>query len=170
MHQPSEQELKDIYEIRAHVASLAVRKGVENITPAELNEAERLVDLMDADEDLEDWVEHNRAFHHTIDGATRNAQMSLLMRRLADASALYVDLSMVHRTNQRGGANREHRRILAAYKKRSVESALNFTLEHMNLTLVAALKFLSESSSSGHELPDESPASSTGRVRPKAQP
>lgn len=167
VHQPTAQELRDIYEIRAHISTLAVQKGVENITPAELDEAERLVSLMDSDERLEDWVEHNRAFHHLIDDSTRNSQISLLMRRLADASALYVNISMPLRANDRAGANQDHRRILTAYKKRSVQTALTLTLEHMNSTLVAALAFLNEPvSERAADGPDQS--SPTGRTRRKA--
>lgn len=159
VHQPSAQELHDIYEIRAHISILATRKGVENITSGELSEAERLIQLMDADERLEDFVEHNRAFHHVIDDAARNRQISVVMRRLADASALYVNLSMPNRMDQRAGANREHRRILSAYKKRSIDDALSLTLEHMNSTLVAALGFLKETASA-QSAPGGDPSSS----------
>lgn len=167
VHRPTAQELNDIYEIRAHISNLAVRKGVENISEGELDEAERLINLMDTDERLEDWVEHNRAFHHLIDDASRNSQIALLMRRLADASALYVNISMPLRTNDRAGANREHRRILAAYRKRSAESALAFTLEHMNSTLVAALQFLNESV---RDQADQTQSLTMGRTRRKASP
>jgi DNA-binding GntR family transcriptional regulator len=168
VHQPTAQELNDIYEIRAHISILATRKGVESITSDELAEAERLIKLMDSDERLEDFVEHNRAFHHLIDDAGRNSQISLLMRRLADASALYVNLSMPHRTNQLAGANREHRRILGAYKKRSIEDALALTLEHMNSTLVAALQFLNESASA--KLVEGEGPSLSGRTRSQTAP
>src|SRR6202043_3440118 len=105
------QELQEIYEIRAHLSALAVRKGVENITPSELERASGLIRIMDEEDRVESWVDHNREFHHLIDDASRNKQLSVLMRRLSDASALYVQLSMPYRPNELRGANSEHRRL-----------------------------------------------------------
>jgi DNA-binding GntR family transcriptional regulator len=63
---------------------------------------------------------------------------------LADVSALYVHRSIDYRRGRRRGANDEHRAILHAYANGDAEQALERTLDHMNQTHEAALRFLGE--------------------------
>src|SRR2546430_6879155 len=50
-----------------------------------------------------------RSFHHLLEGASENKHLTDILRRLADVSALYVNLSVDLRINGRVGTNAEHR-------------------------------------------------------------
>lgn len=145
VHEPTAKELQDIYDVRDHLASLSVRRGVVNITKTELAEAMRLLVLMDDESDAERWGERNREFHLIIDGACRNPQLTEILSRLHDASAIYVFFSMHYLPNV--NANEDHHRLLQAYERGDAEDALAITRAHMKGTLDAAIRYLEEGAS-----------------------
>jgi|SRR5665213_583025 len=145
VHEPTAKELQDIYDIRDHLASLAIQRGVVNIRKAELAEASRLLVLMDDESDAERWGERNREFHSIIDGACRNLQLTKILSRLHDASAIYVYFSMHYFPYS--NANDDHRRLLQAYERGDAEEALAITRAHMKGTLDAAIRHLEEKTS-----------------------
>ncbi len=136
VHQPTVQELEQIYEIRSTLLPLAVRDGIANMTPAVLGEAEELAKMMETEATPESWVEYNRQFHHVLDDATRNVHLANILRRLADVSTLYVNLS-VELDQRRHEANQEHRAILEAYRRGEVEGATDQIVAHIAHTLRA---------------------------------
>lgn len=133
VHTPTLREVEDIYQVRVELIPLTVQSGVHNITAAELAQAEELIRLMDEHPGPDPWVSHNAQFHHLLEGACRNDQLAGIMRRLADLSQVYV--AMCERAAVRPGhANRVHRQILDAYRRRDVGEAIGHTLRHITDT------------------------------------
>lgn len=141
VHSATLEELDEVYRIRAQLMPLAVPVSVARITDAQLSEAERLAEMMDQGE-IESWVEHNRLFHHLLEGASGNTHLSTILRRLADVSALYVNLSVDWRLNGRVGTNAEHRQLVQAYRAGDADKALEITLLHISQTLEIARSLL----------------------------
>jgi DNA-binding GntR family transcriptional regulator len=133
VHSPTLRELEDVYQVRVELIPLTVQMAVDNITGEELHQAEQLIRLMDDDAEPDPWVSNNAKLHHILEDACRNDQLAGIMHRLADLSQVYV--AMCERaTNRRSHANRVHRLILDAYRRRDVNLAIIQTLEHINDT------------------------------------
>jgi DNA-binding GntR family transcriptional regulator len=149
VHMPTLEELEDVYEIRAQLIPLAVRKAVANITGEELAQAERIVELMDGNDSPDLWVDQNRLLHHVLDDAARSKHLVAILRRLGDVSALYVNLTVGEQLQARpataaaGDHNKltleeyrsDHRAILAAYRARDTDGAIRLSLDHIRHTI-----------------------------------
>jgi DNA-binding GntR family transcriptional regulator len=149
VHMPTLEELEDVYQIRTQLIPLAVRKAVANITSQELAEAERIVDIMDNDDSPALWVDQNRRLHHVLDDAARSKHLVAILRRLGDVSALYVNLSVGDKLSAPSGDEAaesrgsrmldeyrsDHRAILAAYRARDTQRAIELSLDHIRHTI-----------------------------------
>ena len=134
VHDPTLKELEDIYRVRAELAPLTVQDAIRNIDLAELDHAAEIVRAMATASEPDVWTEENREFHHLLDGATRNEQLTRVMRHLADLSTIYVAVSIGRDAVRRGRANEDHEEILDAYRRRDVDRAVEVTLRHMTET------------------------------------
>jgi DNA-binding GntR family transcriptional regulator len=145
VHTPTLAELEEIYEMRSVLIPLNIKRGIVHITDQELNEAEILLCQMESEPEQIRWVELNRRFHNLLDDATRTSQLRDVLQRLSDLSAIYVNLSFSKAPLQKEESEQEHRNILAAYQQRDVALATALVLQHINGTLEAAKKAISES-------------------------
>ena len=149
VHMPTLEELEDVYEIRAQLIPLAVRKAVAHITSEELARAERIVELMDDSDSPDLWVDQNRLLHHVLDDAARSKHLVAMLRRLGDVSALYVNLTVGEQLQARPTKvaaqdhhkltleeyRSDHRAILAAYCERDTDEAIRLSLDHIRHTI-----------------------------------
>jgi DNA-binding GntR family transcriptional regulator len=134
VHQPTLEELEQIYQIRASLLPLAVKEAVRRITPAELRTADQLISSMAAAASPEQWLEGNRRLHHLFDEAARNSHLTTILRRLGDLSTLYVNISLDPAALVRD-ADEEHRAILEAYRAGDEVAAERLTIQHFGKTL-----------------------------------
>ncbi len=132
--------LEEIYEMRSVLIPLSVKKGIAQISSAQIKHAEALLSQMEATSNHEEWVDLNRQFHSTLDDATQTTQLKDVLRRLSDLSAIYVNLSFTEEPLRKEESEQEHRAILAAYQHQDAETAIKLTLHHLNGTLDAARK------------------------------
>jgi DNA-binding GntR family transcriptional regulator len=133
-HQPTLEELEQIYQILASLIPLAVKEAVGRITPAELHTADQLIISMSTATSPEQWLEGNRRLHHLFDEATRNSHLTTILRRLGDLSTLYVNISLDPDSLVRD-ADEEHRAILEAYRAGDEVAAVQLTIQHFGQTL-----------------------------------
>jgi DNA-binding GntR family transcriptional regulator len=138
VHEPTTEELENIYEIRSQLLPLSVRKGVLRITEAELAEARQLAAQMETSAGQREWVDLNRRFHQVFDGASRNPHLTAILGRLGDLSDLYVNLSVVARTERRLSAGDEHRQLCDAFARGDTERAVEITVRHLRATVETA--------------------------------
>lgn len=145
VHTPTLAELEEIFEIRAALLPLSIQKGVYGITEQDIQQAESLLDQMEAEGDRPRWVELNRQFHSLLYQADRSSHLRNLLQRLSDIAAIYINLSFAEKPLQKESADKEHRELLEAYCQKDVEQATQVTLSHINSTLEAARKVLQKS-------------------------
>ncbi len=141
VHVPTITELRHIYEIRSALYPMAVESAVVQITSSEIDEAERLVDEMSVAMTPESWVVHNRRLHRILDGAVANSHLAEILHRLADVSALYVHISDQDDA-RRPMAHQEHKRLIAAYRRRDAADATSLTISHIEQTLEHGIRLL----------------------------
>jgi DNA-binding GntR family transcriptional regulator len=134
VHQPTLEELEQIYKIRASLLPLAVKEAVARITPAELYAADQLITSMSTATSPEQWLDGNRRLHYLFDEATRNAHLTTILRRLGDVSTLYVNISLDAEAGVRD-ADEEHRAILDAYRAGNKAAVEELTIHHFEKTL-----------------------------------
>lgn len=142
VHTPTLAELEDIFEVRVALLPISVRRGVEHITPQQLEMAASLLNQMEAETDQTRWIALNRDFHQQLYGDRPNQHLQTVLERLSDIAAIYINLSFAQDLDQRPASEREHRAILAAYRQQDVEQAISLTLAHINSTLAAARSVL----------------------------
>ena len=138
VHEPTLSELEEIYELRQLLTANAVAEGVRQISDEELAAAEMLHKAMKVETDPAGWLDLNRQFHHVLDGASRRPLYQEMLGRLADLSALYVGVSISGSRSRRSTANRDHAEMIAAYRARDSDLAVELALRHLGDTVAVA--------------------------------
>jgi DNA-binding GntR family transcriptional regulator len=142
VHTPTLAELEDIFEVRAALLPISVKRGVEHVTPQQIETAANLLDQMEAESDQTQWIALNRDFHHQLYGTRPNQHLQTVLERLSDIATMYINLSFAQDPSQKHASEREHRDILEAYRQQDVEWAIALVLAHVNSTLEAARSVL----------------------------
>ena len=138
VHEPTLEELEEIYELRSLLTARTVAEGVQKITDEDLDLAETLHKAMKAQNDPAVWLDLNRQFHHVLDAASRRPLYQEMLGRLADLSALYVGVSISGSKSRRKNANSDHAEMIAAYRERDGDRAVELALRHLADTVEVA--------------------------------
>lgn len=142
VHTPTLTELEEIFEVRTTLLPLSIQKGVYQITPQELKEAEAILEQMEVESDQTRWIDLNRQFHSILYRANKNSKLTEILQQLSDIAAIYINLSFVEHPLQQESSDQEHRIILEAYRQKDVGLATRISLAHINSTLEAARQVL----------------------------
>jgi len=142
VHVPTLAELEDIFEVRAALLPTSVRRGVNQVTPQQLDQAAAILDQMEAEVDPTHWIALNRDFHSCLYGTKPNQHLQSVLERLEDIATIYINLSFAHNVAKRHDSAQEHRDILAAYRVGDTEQATALSLRHIYTTLAAARQVL----------------------------
>jgi DNA-binding GntR family transcriptional regulator len=135
---PTLAELEEVYELRSVLIPLSVKKSIDRITPEQIQQAEPILDQMEATTDHERWVDLNRNFHNLLDDAAQTTLLKQTLQQLSDLSATYINLSFGEMPFRKKASEQEHRDILQAYADKNVELATQLILTHFNGTIDAA--------------------------------
>lgn len=135
---PTLAELEELYEMRAVLIPLSVKRGIDRITPQQIQQAEVLLTQMEATENHEQWVDLNRQFHNLLDDAAQASLLKQSLQQLSDLSAIYINISFSEQPFRKEVSEQEHREILQAYQTKDAEAATELILNHFNGTLDAA--------------------------------
>lgn len=142
VHVPTLAELEDIFEVRTALLPASVRRGVQHMTPQQLEQASAILDQMEAEPDQTRWIALNRDFHTQLYGAKPNQHLQAVLERLSDIATIYINLSFAQNVAERSSSEQEHRQMLAAYQARDVDQAIALSLGHIHSTLAAARRVL----------------------------
>jgi DNA-binding GntR family transcriptional regulator len=134
VHRPTAEELREVYEIRALLEPVAVKKAAKRISDAELERAEALLDGMDAAESTGEWDVLNRDFHALLMEAAGSPRLTTIMLNLLSLATIGIRTADVLTPERMGEANVEHREILAACRARDPEAARAMTMKHLQST------------------------------------
>ncbi|GAA4979038.1 GntR family transcriptional regulator [Actinopolymorpha pittospori] len=130
-------EVREIYELRATLEPLMVRRVIDRISLATLERAEALIAAMDDERRPSDWVGLNSEFHGLLTEVDDGSRLADILAKLRDSASVYISLSLDAREQQMPEANDEHRQLVKAYRAGDVEKAIDITLTHFNATLAA---------------------------------
>ena len=142
VHVPTLTELEDIFEVRTALLPACVRRGVNQATPQQLDQAAAILEQMAAEADQIRWMILNREFHSCLYGPKPNQHLQSVLERLGDIATIYINLSFAHNVAERSVSEQEHRDILAAYRIGDTEQAIALSLSHIHTTLAAARRVL----------------------------
>lgn len=138
--QLNEEELREIYAIRAALEPMAIRRAVGTISSEELDRATELWQLMETDLDAAEWVEANREFHGTLSSPGDSLILEPILVSLRDRAAPYVRLSLALDPTAKNRTNAEHGQILGAYRSRDADLAVELQVAHLHGTLDVILR------------------------------
>lgn len=130
-------ELREVYELRLLLEPVAVRRAVPGTGDDELALAGELVHGMEEAVDNVAWLELNRRFHGLLLRPARRPRLQAIITTLQDSASMYIGLALPRTDAIRGKAEREHRDILEAYRRRDPEAAVRATVQHLEATLAA---------------------------------
>ena len=108
-------EIREIYDIRVILETAAVRRAATALTAQKLDQAERMLDLAEADQDGAAWGSHDVEFHQLVYDLDHRPHMRELidgLLRRVDRYWLIQGLMLRHRAT----FDREHRALLAALR------------------------------------------------------
>ncbi|MCK8784450.1 GntR family transcriptional regulator [Roseomonas sp. NAR14] len=125
-------EVMEVFELRAMLEGHAARKAAERIEPGELAELERLAASMEAidgpeeatmDARIEEFARLNAQFHTVIARAARSRQLEALLGRVFQVPLIFLKRFRLHEWNNVARSNRHHREIIEALRERNADWA-----------------------------------------------
>lgn len=129
----SPKDVEDIYAIRHLVEGLAARWATERISPLDLRELNKVVDLMEffaQKNDVEELAELDNRFHQLIYEASGSKILNLTLSNLHQ----YVQLARVESLkikNRMPHTIAEHRAVLTAFMRKDPDEAERALSEHV---------------------------------------
>jgi DNA-binding GntR family transcriptional regulator len=135
VHQPSPEELDEIYMLRGLLEPACMAKAAVRMTEAELTRAQELVDAMDARPNARQWDVLNREFHVLLINASGSPRLTGILINLLGLASIGMRVTGVLSDERMREANDEHRRLLAACRDRDEEAARDMTLTHLRSSM-----------------------------------
>lgn len=126
----------DFMEVRMAIETVAVKFSVERATDQEISELESILDSFDEasrEEDIVRMFMLDELFHTKIVNFTKNQLLININRELVNSFRKYRKESFTN-VKVRNNAVDPHRRILACFKSRDIEGAVNEMRTHLEIT------------------------------------
>jgi DNA-binding GntR family transcriptional regulator len=142
VHEPSEGELREVYEMRSLLDPVLMEKTVKGITEGEIERAAAFCQQMEEETDPGAWVVLNSRFHALLDGAARSPLLASTVRNLRNRSSIYIATSLRESPERLSDANSEHRAMVEACRVRDGDAALEPALQHIEATVELATRYL----------------------------
>ncbi len=125
----STDEVRQIFEIRFALESLALRQSVPNLDKEAFDDASALLDALESEMDIGRWVALHRRFHLRLYAAAGPRLVGLIENQY-DAVDRYLRLELLAMDNAADNRD-EHRAILAACRRGDVEEAIALSEPHI---------------------------------------
>ncbi|MFD1981190.1 GntR family transcriptional regulator [Mesorhizobium newzealandense] len=135
-------EISEIYALRELLESEALRLSVPGLAGTKLDEAEQVLDQIDAERNVGRWGALNRAFHLALYDACGNRRLLGLIEAHHNAADRYVRI-LLSNLDHRNRSQAEHRDLLAACRRRDGGRAASILTQHLREggeTLVSAIE------------------------------
>ncbi|MFN3985563.1 MAG: GntR family transcriptional regulator [Rhodocyclaceae bacterium] len=127
----SEPELAQMFEVRVLLEVKAISLAVPNMTEADFARAEAICDAFLVDDDVGHWSELNWSLHACLYEAARRPFLLGLIRSIHDKLERYLRMQLTL-SEGKARADREHRAIVEACRRRDVALAARLIEEHIN--------------------------------------
>ena len=135
-------EIAEIFAIRALLEGEALRLALPNLAEENLDEAAALLGRLDAEPDVGRWGALNRDFHLALYRPCGNARLLELIDAQHRAADRYVRVLLTN-LSYRDRSQLEHRKLLAACRKRNVQKGLRWLGRHLrdgSESLIASIR------------------------------
>ncbi|MBZ9892097.1 MULTISPECIES: GntR family transcriptional regulator [unclassified Mesorhizobium] len=135
-------EISEIYALRELLECEALRLSLPNLAGDRLDEAEQVLDQIDAERNVGRWGALNRAFHLALYDACGNNRLLALIEAHHNAADRYVRI-LLSNLDYRSRSQTEHRDLLAACRWRDGDRAIGILRQHLregSETLVSAIR------------------------------
>jgi DNA-binding GntR family transcriptional regulator len=138
---PSVEDVREYYEIREALETLAVTLAIENVGDAQLDELEKHIDRMRKVRDEETWTAMNEEFHRTLYAASNRPRLCNMIATLRDASSAYIHMYVAHQEPGKRSDD-DHKAILDACRARNSARARAAVRHHMRHTVDEVVQFI----------------------------
>lgn len=125
------EEIEEIFEMRLALETIALKKAIPNMTPADFADAERILHNLDQATDITRWIQLNWDFHKTI---YRPSGMHRLLDTVTSLNAnvtRYVTLSGWWSIDYLSKPQQEHWQILDYCKQQEIDLAVRLLEIHL---------------------------------------
>lgn len=157
----SAQELREIYEIRIALETLALRVGVPMMGPDRLRTMEGVLRRLDDELDGGAWVALNAEFHSLLYEACERDLLLETIQNLRNKSDRYLRLFAARR-DRTAQAQEEHWAIFDACRRGEAEEAESLLARHLKSTIVSLSATLGQQGAPGGDRADSDEASEAG--------
>ncbi|RUY05662.1 GntR family transcriptional regulator, partial [Mesorhizobium sp. M7A.F.Ca.US.005.03.2.1] len=123
-------EISEIYALRELLECEALRLSLPNLAGDRLDEAEQVLDQIDAERNVGRWGALNRAFHLALYDACGNNRLLALIEAHHNAADRYVRI-LLSNLDYRSRSQTEHRDLLAACRWRDGDRAIGILRQHL---------------------------------------
>ena len=132
---PSVDDLREHYEIRAALESLAAAKAAERFLHEWAAPLEALLGMMSEAPPAADYIALNQRFHTALYEHAGRPQLVTMIAALRDASSAYLHIYRAQEDFPVARLDAEHRTILAACVARDPDAAARATRTHLENTV-----------------------------------
>lgn len=153
----SSDELREIYEIRIALETLAVRTGVPMMEASDLAALDRELASMDDAEDSAAWLRHNARFHELLYASSGRSLLLETIDNLRHKSDRFLGLFATTR-DRTFAAQEEHRAIFERCRAADADGAARLLAAHLRHT-VASLAPVLDDANDDVSPPEPSPES-----------
>jgi DNA-binding GntR family transcriptional regulator len=145
---PSVEDVREYYEIREALETLAITLALQHLDDDLLDELEHLVTEMRSVQDEETWESMNEEFHRTLYRASKRPRLCNMISTLRDASGAYIHMYVAH---QEPGerSDDDHQAIIDACRARNSNRARAAVRHHMRHTVDEVVQFIKDSETAG---------------------
>jgi len=138
---PTTEDLREFYEIREVLESLAIVRAIPHLRPEAVRELRSLIDRMRRTEDARRWLKLNDDFHLRLYAFAKMPRLVSLIENLRDASTPYIHMFVAGRPPSER-ADEEHQEILDACIRGDAEAAERAIREHLSSAANDLVRFL----------------------------
>lgn len=135
----SEEDIREIYELRMLIEGDLIARAAQRMTPAILQRAQRLHEMLEKEKEPAEQDKLNREFHatlHAAAGRPRHQAFCDLLRNLVERYQ-HANLALMSRTQS---FQADHKKILAACRDRNSRTANAHTIHHLESAMKLVLE------------------------------
>lgn len=138
-------KIRELFELRVLLETYVLRHAIDNLTDADINNAENILrkydEALDSGGDIESWSEYNYAFHMSLYEPSQLPETLLIIGQLNTKSDRYIRMQLLY-TQEIEKAEREHHALLDFARMKDANRACELLKSHIHGACEAIAKLL----------------------------
>jgi DNA-binding GntR family transcriptional regulator len=135
VHTLSLKELDEIYQLRAILEPVALRRAWPFLTDEVIDQVAGYHEQMKMQPTRSEWVRLNSRFHDSVFELADAPRLLSILAGLTAPWVMYVSASLISNVEHQHRASQGHDEILAALRARDLEAGISAILDHLSITL-----------------------------------